>query len=336
MRAIQVPAPGADFVLVEIDVPTPKPNEVLIKVYACGVCHSDVVIKHNFMPGITYPRIPGHEVAGVVVQVGSNVVQWKPGDRVGVGWHGGHCFHCNTCRAGDFLFCDKAQVCGLNYDGGYAEYMVAPQEALAAIPDNLSFVEAAPMMCAGVTTYNALRNSGARPGDVVAIQGIGGLGHLGVQFAHKMGFRCVALSQSPDKEELAKKLGADLYVDQSKQGLDPVKNLGGAKVILATAPHGKSITELIPGLAPYGKLVVVGITDTPIQVPSAAIIARNASVVGWASGTAKDSQDTMEFAALTGVRSMSHVFGLEQANEAYEMCMNNKARFRCVLKIADE
>jgi D-arabinose 1-dehydrogenase-like Zn-dependent alcohol dehydrogenase len=289
------------------------------------------------LPGIKYPRVPGHEIAGIIDQVGNDVTEWKPKQRVAVGWHGGHCGHCDSCRRGDFVTCKYAQVPGISYDGGYADYVNVPVEAVASIPEQLSAMEAAPLMCAGITTYNALRNSGARAEDVVAILGIGGLGHLGIQFAAKMGFNTVAIGRSKDKEEeLAKKLGAKQYIDnRSQNAVEELNKLGGAKVILGTVPSGKAMTEILGGLAVNGKLVAIGASDEPINVPPALFILGRRSLVGWPSGTSIDSQDTLSFSVHSGVRPMNEVFPLERAAEAYNHMMSGKARFRCVLTTGD-
>ena len=332
MRSVQVSKANGPFEIVERDIPEPRAAQVRIKVQACGVCHSDSFTKEGLFPGIQYPRVPGHEIAGVIDKVGKDVTQWEPGQRVAVGWHGGHCGHCESCRRGDFVTCKYAQVPGISYDGGYADYMIAPIEALALIPEQLSAIEAAPLMCAGITTYNALRNSGARAGDVVAILGIGGLGHLGVQFAAKMGFRTIAIARGKDEEELVKKLGARQYIDnRSQNAVEELNKLGGAKVILATVPSGKAMSEILGGLAVNGKLVIIGASDEPIQVPSYLFILGRRSLIGWPAGTSIDSQDTLSFSVLSGVRSMNEVFPLEKAPEAYEQMMSGKARFRAVL-----
>ena len=332
MRSVQVSKPRAPFEIVERDIPEPGVRQVRIKVQACGICHSDSLTKEGLFPGIEYPRVPGHEIAGVIDAVGRDVIEWKAGQRAAVGWHGGHCGHCESCRRGDFITCSYAQIPGISYDGGYADYMIAPTEALAIIPDELSATDAAPLMCAGITTYNALRNSGARVGDIVAILGIGGLGHLGVQFAAKMGFRTIAIARGKDEEELVKKLGARLYIDnRSQNAVEELNKLGGAKVILATVPSGKAMSEILGGLAVNGKLVIIGASDQPIEVPPFLFIQGRRSLVGWPSGTSIDSQDTLSFSVLSGVRSMNEVFPLERAAEAYELMMNGKARFRCVL-----
>lgn len=335
MQVVQVPCAGGDLEVVERDIPQPGAGQVRIKVEACGVCHSDAVVKNGIMPGIQYPRVPGHEVAGTVDAVGASVKAWEVGRRVGVGWHGGHCFVCASCRRGDFITCANAQVCGLAYDGGYAEYMLAPAEALAAIPDDLAFVAAAPLLCAGVTTFNALRHSGAGPGDVVAVQGVGGLGHLGIQFAARMGFHTVALSRGADKQALARKLGADTYVDSDKE--DPAKalqKLGGARVILATAPSGKAMTSVINGLGVNGQLLVVGLSGEPITVRPGHLIPKRRSIAGHPSGTPSDSEDTMNFSALKHIAAQIETFPLAKAAAAYDRMMTNKARFRVVLTMS--
>ncbi len=333
MRAVQVPYAKGPLELVERDIPEPGAGSVRIKVQACGICHSDSLTKEGIFPGLQYPRVPGHEIAGVIDAVGPGVPGWEPEQRVGVGWHGGHCGYCNSCRRGDFLTCQNdAQISGVTYDGGYADYMIAPAGALALIPPELSPVEAGPLMCAGITTFNSLRNSGARPGDIVAILGVGGLGHLGVQFAAKMGFSTVAIARGPEKGPLALQLGARHYIDTLSQ--DPAAallKLGGAKVILATAANSKAMSAVVGGLGVDGKLIVLGAVMEPLDVPPIALIMRRLSIAGWPSGTSLDSQDTMAFSVLTGVRSMSEVFPLERAAEAYERMMSGKARFRVVL-----
>jgi D-arabinose 1-dehydrogenase-like Zn-dependent alcohol dehydrogenase len=344
MHSVQVSKANGPFEIVERDVPEPGPMQVRIKVQACGICHGDSVTKQGLFPGIKYPRVPGHEIAGVIDEVGKNVIGWKPGQRVAVGWHGGHCGHCEFCRRGDFLACRYAQVPGISYDGGYADYMITSTEALAMIPKELSAIEAAPLMCAGITTYNALRNSGARVGDVVAILGIGGLGHLGIQFAAKMGFRTIAIARGKDKEEMAIKLGAIHYIDsQSQNVIEELAKFGsgenggaaegtaGAKVILATVPSGKAMSAVLGGLSVNGKLIVIGASDEIIEVPPLLLISGRRSIMGWPSGTSIDSQDTLSFSVHSGVRSINQVFPLERAPEAYELMMSGKARFRCVL-----
>jgi alcohol dehydrogenase/propanol-preferring alcohol dehydrogenase len=335
MKAVEVRQAGSPLQLVERQVPEPGPGQVLIKVQACGICHSDSLTKEGSWPGIEFPRVPGHEIAGVVDSVGAGVEDWKVGQRVGVGWHGGHCGHCERCRRGDFVLCEFALVPGISYDGGYAEYMVAPVQALARIPDDLSDVEAAPLLCAGITTFNALRNSGARAGDVVAILGIGGLGHLGVQFAARMGFETVAIARGKDKEELARKLGAHHYIDSSTQNVaEALTALGGAKVILATVTSGKAMSAAVGGLGLNGKLIMVGISEEPVEVPVAQFIMGRHSVQGWPSGTSADSQDTLVFSALSGIKPMIEEFPLARAADAYDRMMSGAARFRVVLKTA--
>ncbi|HEY6949443.1 MAG TPA: alcohol dehydrogenase [Nitrososphaeraceae archaeon] len=333
MRSVQVTKPNGPFEIVDRDIPEPDKKQVLIKVQACGICHSDSFTKEGSFPGIQYPRVPGHEIAGIIDKVGNDVTQWKPGERVAVGWYGGHCGHCESCRRGDFITCKFAQVPGISYDGGYADYMIAPVETLASIPEKLSAIEAAPLMCAGITTYNALRNSGARTGDVVGILGMGGLGHLGIQFASKMGFNTIAIGRARDREEeLMMKLGARQYIDNRTQNVvEELNKLGGAKVVLATVPSGKAMTEILGGLAANGKLVIIGASNEPIEVPPALMILGRRSLIGWPAGTSIDSQDTLSFSVLSGVRSMNEVFPLERASEAYDHMMSGKAKFRCVL-----
>ena len=332
MRVVQVPRPNGPLELVERAIPEPGAGAVRIKVSACGICHSDSFTKEGTFPGVQYPRVPGHEVAGIIDAVGPGVMGWAAGQRVGVGWHGGHCGYCESCRRGDFVTCQTAaQVPGITYDGGYAEYMIAPAEALARIPDALTAAEAGPLMCAGITTFNALRHSGAQPGDVVAILGIGGLGHLGVQFAAKMGFQVIAIARGADKAPLARQLGAWQYIDsQAQEPAAELRKLGGAKVILATATSGKALSAVLGGLGVDGKMIIVGAAD-PLEVSPLLLIGGRRSVMGWPSGTSIDSQDALRFSALTGVRSMNEVFPLARAAEAYERMMSGKARFRVVL-----
>ena len=332
MRAAQVPSAKGSFQIVERERPEPGPRQVRIKVQASGICHSDSLTKEGHWPGIQYPRVPGHEVAGLIDALGADVEGWKQGDRVGVGWHGGHCGHCDSCRRGAFLLCATGQIPGISYDGGHADYMVAPAVALARIPEGISAAEAAPLMCAGVTTFNSLRHAGARPGDLVAVLGIGGLGHLGVQFAAKAGFRTVAIARGKDKEALARQLGAHHYIDTESQ--DPaaeLQKLGGARVVLATVTSGKAMSATLGGLGIDGKFVVLGAADVPLEVPAIPLLSGRRSVTGWPSGTSIDSQDTMAFSALAGVRSMNELFPLERAAEAYDRMMSGKARFRVVL-----
>jgi alcohol dehydrogenase/propanol-preferring alcohol dehydrogenase len=331
MKAVQVSQAGGAFEVVERPIPEPATGQVRIKVEACGVCHSDSFVKEGIYP-VSYPRIPGHEVIGAIDAVGADVHPWRVGQRVGVGWHGGHDFVCEACRRGDFINCQNAQVTGIAYDGGYAQYMVAPQQVLALVPERLSAAEAAPLMCAGVTTYNALRHSVARPGDLVAVQGLGGLGHLGVQFAHRMGFRTVAVSRGADKEALARELGADEYINTD--ATDPAQELlrlGGARVVLATAPSGQAIGSVIGGVGMNGQLLIVAAPPDATEIALASLIGGNRSIQGWASGTAMDSEDTLNFSALRDIRPMIETFPLERADEAYQLMMSNKARFRAVL-----
>ena len=332
MKAVQVSKPGADFEMVEREIPEPDAGQVRIKVQACGVCHSDVLTKEGLWPGIQYPRVPGHEVAGIIDEVGAGVSAWKKGQRVGVGWHGGQDNTCRECRRGDFRNCQNVKVCGISYDGGYQQYMVAPVEALAAIPESLSDVEAAPLLCAGITTFNALRHSGALPSDLVAVQGIGGLGHLGIQFANKLGYKVAAIGRGSENAALAKKLGASVYIDsKSTNAAEALQKLGGAQVILATAPNSKAMSELINGLGPNGKLVVIGATFEPIEVTPLQLISGSRTIQGWAAGTPADSEDTLRFAELSGVRPMIETYPLEKAGEAYARMMSGNAQFRVVL-----
>jgi D-arabinose 1-dehydrogenase-like Zn-dependent alcohol dehydrogenase len=332
MKVAQVPKPGADFQITEREIPEPGKREVRIKVQACGVCHSDSFTKEGSWPGIQYPRVPGHEVVGIVDAVGADVSDWKKGQRAGVGWHGGHDLTCRACRRGDFRNCTNRQVPGISYDGGYEQYMVAPVEALVRIPEALSDVEAAPLLCAGVTTFDPLRRSGALPGDLVAVQGIGGVGHLGVQFASKCGYRVAAIGRGTEIEALARKLGANVYIDsRSTNAAEALQKLGGAKVILATAPSSKAMSELVNGLAPNGKLIIIGVTFDAIEVTPVQLIPPFRSIQGWAGGSAVDEEDTVNFAELTGVRPMIETYPLERAAEAYERMMSGKARFRSVL-----
>ena len=332
MKAAQIARPGADWDLVERDIPEPGADQVRIKVEACGVCHSDMLVKDGLWPGIEYPRIPGHEIAGRVDAVGARVTQWKAGQRVGVGWHGGHCFHCDACRRGDFILCQFGKITGISHDGGYAEYMISPAEAVAALPEELAAAEAAPLLCAGITVFNALRNSGARAGDLVAVQGVGGLGHLAIQYATKMGFRTVALGRGQDKQPLAAKLGAAHYIDSGSEGsAEALLKLGGARVALATAPDAKSIAGLIRGLSPNGKLLVVAATGEPLTVNVLDLIGARRSIQGWPSGTAKDSEDTLKFSSLAGVRPMIEKFSLSRVADAYNSMATGKVRFRAVL-----
>ena len=331
MKVMAVNEANGDFVLDEREIPDPGPGQIRIKVEACGICHSDAFIKFGAFPGIEFPRVPGHEVAGVVDAVGEGVVGFSEGNRVGVGWHGGHCHQCEPCRRGMFINCDNGQICGISYDGGYGEYMVAPFEAVARLPDELTAVEAGPILCAGITTYNSLRNSGARPGDVVAIQGIGGLGHLGVQYARRMGFRTVALSRGDAKRELASELGAHHYIDaKASDPVEELQKLGGADVILATAPHADAISGVLDGLSKRGKLMVVAAAADPLTVPVFPMLSGK-MIHGWPSGSAVDSEDALQFSALADVKPRTETFALEQANEAFAKVMENTVRFRAVL-----
>jgi D-arabinose 1-dehydrogenase-like Zn-dependent alcohol dehydrogenase len=332
MKAAQISKPGGDFEVVERGIPEPGPGQVRIKVQACGVCHSDVLTKEGLWPGIQYPRVPGHEVAGIIDEVGAGVSAWKKGQRVGVGWHGGQDGTCRECRRGDFRNCRNLKICGISYDGGYQQYMAAPVEALVPIPDSLKDTEAAPLLCAGITTYNALRHSGALPGDLVAVVGIGGLGHLGIQFANKFGYKVAAIGRGPENASLAKKLGANVYIDsQATNAAEALQKLGGAQVVLATAPSSKVMSELIEGMGPNGKLVVVGATFDPIEVTPIQLINGSRSIQGWAAGTPADSEDTLRFAELSGVRPMIETYPLEKAEEAYARMLSGKAQFRVVL-----
>ncbi len=332
MKVAQISKAGGEFEIVDREIPKPGAGHVRIKVQACGICHSDQLTKEGYWPGIQYPRIPGHEVAGVIDEVGTGVTSWKPGQRVGVGWHGGEDGTCISCRRGDFRNCKNLKIPGISYDGGYQEYMLAPIEALAAIPESLSDVDAAPLLCAGITTYNALRHSGALPGDLVVVQGVGGLGHLGIQFANKFGYKVAAIGRGPANAALAKKLGASVYIDsKATKAAEELQKLGGAQVILATAPNSKSMSELIDGLGPNGKLLVVGAASDAIEVTPLQLINGSRAIQGWASGTPTDSEDTLRFAELTGVRAMIETYPLEKAAEGYARMLSGDAQFRVVL-----
>jgi D-arabinose 1-dehydrogenase-like Zn-dependent alcohol dehydrogenase len=332
MKAAQIGKAGGDFELVERETPQPNAGQVRVKIEACGICHSDVLVKDGLWPGIQYPRVPGHEIAGRIDAIGNGVTQWTNGQRVGVGWHGGHCFVCDPCRRGDFAMCVKRKVTGIDFDGGYADYMIVGAEAIAAIPDDLPSEEVGPFMCAGVTVHNALRTSGASGGDLVAVHGIGGLGHLAVQYARQMGFRTVAIGRGKDKEPLAKKLGAHYYIDtDARDGAAQLQKLGGARVILATAPSGKAISALVDGLGPSGRLVVPAAAPDPLTIGMFSMISGRRSIDGSYSGTARDSQDTLEFSALTGVHPMIEKYPLSSVAEAYEQMLSGKVRFRVVL-----
>jgi D-arabinose 1-dehydrogenase-like Zn-dependent alcohol dehydrogenase len=332
MRAFQVTNANGPFELVEREIPQPQAAHVRIKVQACGVCHSDSVTKLGLFPGIQYPRVPGHEVVGVIDAVGERVPEWQVGQRVGVGWYGGHCGHCESCRRGDFITCVNGQIPGISYDGGYADYMIVPFEALAAVPDDLSAEDAAPLLCAGITTFNALRNSGLRAGDLVAVLGVGGLGHLGIQFAAKMGCHTVAIARGTDKEALARKLGAHDYIDSKTQNVaEELKRLGGAKIVLATASNSKAMADTIDGLGVDGRLIVLGADADSIPVSPLQILFARKGVVGWPSGTSIESEDTLKFSVLTNVRPMIETMPLDRAPEAYDRMMSGAARFRMVL-----
>lgn len=334
MMAMTVRGAGEGLTLEEREPPAPGPGQVRVRVYACGICHSDRFVVEALWPGLELPRVPGHEVAGVVDAVGAGVTRLKPGDRVGIGWHGGHDGTCASCLAGDYHHCVDAQITGISMDGGYAEYLVAPEVALANVPAGMSFQEAAPLLCAGVTTFNALRNADARPGDVVGIQGLGGLDHLGVQYARAMGFEVVALSRGAEKEPFARELGAHHYVDTAAEDIgERLGALGGARVILATAPNAKAISGLVPGLGLGGTLLVVAAPFEPIEVSALDLISRDAKVQGWASGTATDSTDAMAFARRHDVHPMIEAFPLADAQTAFDRMMDGSVRFRAVLDL---
>jgi D-arabinose 1-dehydrogenase-like Zn-dependent alcohol dehydrogenase len=333
MRAVQVSKAGGPFELVERDVPAPGRGEVRVKVEACGICHSDALVRGGHFPGLTLPRVPGHEIAGRIDAVGADVTAFSPGDRVGVGWHGGHCFWCDACRRGQFINCVRAKVTGITHDGGYAEYAVVPAESVARVPEGIDAASVGPLLCAGITTYNSLRNSGARAGDTVAVQGIGGLGHLAIQYASKMGFRTVAISRGADKEALARQLGAHEYVDtQATAAADGLQKLGGADLVLATAPHAEAIASTVGGLKPRGKLLIVAAAFEPMSISGLALLTGK-TIAGWPSGSAADSEDTVRFSALAGVRPRVELFKLEQAEEAFAKVMANSVRFRAVLTV---
>jgi len=332
MRAVQVTRPGGPFEMVEREIPQPGHRQVRVRVQACGLCHSDSLTKEGHWPGIMYPRVPGHEIAGVIDAVGAEVPRWKPGQRVGVGWLGSYCGYCESCRRGSFVTCANQLISGITMDGGYQEYVLAPLEGLALIPDELSPVEAGPLMCAGITTFNALRNSGTRAGETVAVLGVGGLGHLGVQFASRMGFRTIAIARGKDKEPLARKLGAHHYIDSEAGDVsEALLKLGGAKIVLATATSADAMAATIGGLSIDGRLIVLGSDFKPVPLVTAALVGRRSGIYGWPSGSSIDSEDTMRFSAMTGVRPMTETFPLERASEAYERMMSNKARFRVVI-----
>lgn len=332
MKAARVAKPGSDFEIVTIEIPEPGDGQVRMRVLASGICHSDVFTKEGLWPGIQYPRVPGHEVAGIIDKVAPGVTGWKEGQRVGVGWLGWYCGHCRACRGGDFASCPNAQVTGINFDGGHEEYMIAPETGLAALPEHLADEDAAPLMCAGLTTYNALRHSGALPGDLVAVQAIGGLGHLGIQFANKFGYRVVAIGRGTRKAQRAIELGAHRYIDaQAVDAAEELQKMGGARVILSTAPSAKAMAGLVEGLGANGKMMVIGASQEPIEVTPGQLIHGRRSLQGWPSGTAADAEDTLNFAELTGVRPVIERFPLERANEAYGRMISGKAEFRVVL-----
>ena len=335
MKAVQISKPGGNFEIVERPIPEPGRGQVRIKVEACGICHSDALVKEGMWPGLQYPRVPGHEIAGRIDKIGPDVTLWKPAQRVGVGWHGGHCFECEPCRRGDFVNCKFEKITAIHFDGGYQEYMVVPAEAVAAMPDDLPADEAAPLLCAGITVYNALRNSGAHSGELVAVQGIGGLGHLGIQYARQMGFRTVAIGRGADKQALAKKLGAHEYIDTNAgPPAEALQKLGGAKVILATAPDSKAMSALMDGVGANGKLLVVGAGFEPLTITPLQLISGRKAIQGWASGTARDSEDTLQYSSLTGVRPMIERYPLEKAADGYQQMISGKARFRVVLTMS--
>ena len=328
----QVGKAGGEFELVEREIPQPAAGEVRIKVEACGICHSDAVVKAGQWPGLMFPRVPGHEVAGVIEEVGPGVTEWKKGERVGVGWHGGHCFVCESCRRGDFITCVNEQITGVTRDGGYAQYMIARHEAVASMPEGLDAAEAGPLLCAGITTFNALRHSGARMGDLVAVQGVGGLGHLGIQFAAKAGYRTVGIGRGSENAALAKKLGATEYIDSNAtNAAQALRTMGGARVILATAPSAKAMAEVLGGLGVDGKLLVVGVPFDPVPVSAVELVLQRRDVKGWPSGTAADSEDTLRFSVRTGVRPMIEKFPLKEVKKAYEQMESGNAQFRVVL-----
>jgi D-arabinose 1-dehydrogenase-like Zn-dependent alcohol dehydrogenase len=332
MKSVVVAHPGGPLSMKERPIPEPGPGQLRIRIKACGICFSDLSVKEGERPGVTFPRVPGHEVAGVIDSTGPGITSWKPGERVGVGWHGYHCCECDECRSGSFITCCNRQITGIHVDGGYQQYMIASDRALARIPDAISDAEAAPILCAGVTTFNSLRHSGAMPGDIVAVQGIGGLGHMGIQFARQCGFRVVAISSGRHKEELAYRLGAHHFLDTSS--VDPgaeITKLGRARVILLTAPGSPVLSSLVNSLSTNGKLIVIAGTHDIMQITSRQVISGRRSIQGWTSGTAKDSEDTLKFCALTGIRPMIEEFPLDDVERAFECMLHNKVRFRAVL-----
>ncbi len=332
MKSVLVPKPGGAFAITEKTISDPPAGTVRLKVRACGVCHSDSFVKEGHWPGLAYPRAPGHEVAGVVDAVGAGVEAWKAGDRAGVGWHGNHCGVCEACRSGDFTACARLEITGMSFDGGYQQYMIAPERGLARIPEALSFASAAPLLCAGVTTFNSLRHSGAVPGDVVAVHGIGGLGHLALQFARHFGFHAIAISRGKDKEELALRLGAHRYLDaESVNAVEELTKLGGARVIVATAPNSRAISPLVNGLGRNGMLLVLAGTRDPIEASPGQLIHNRRRIQGWPGGTSRDSEETMNFCAISGIRPMIEEFALEDAAKGYDQMISGRVRFRSVL-----
>jgi len=332
MKVAQVPRPGADFELLTREIPEPGAGQVRVRVEACGICHSDDFVKQGLWPGLTFPRVPGHEIAGVIDAVGEGVTTWKPGQRVGIGWHGGNCFKCDPCRRGDFVTCVNLKIPGFTHDGGYAEYVVNPAEGLARMPDDLKPADAAPLMCAGITTYNALRHSGAMGGDLVAVHGIGGLGHLGIQFARQLGFHTVAIGRGQDKEDLARQLGAHRYIDSdTADAAKELERMGSARVVLATAPSSKAMSDLVPGLGVGGVLLIVGAAAEPLTVAPVQLLQSRRSIQGWPSGSSRDSEDTLAFSVQSGVRPMIETFPLAKVAEAYDRMFTGKVRFRAVL-----
>jgi D-arabinose 1-dehydrogenase-like Zn-dependent alcohol dehydrogenase len=333
MKVVVIEQAGGPLRLVERDVPDPAAGQVRIAVEACGVCHSDAITKEGWMP-VQYPRSPGHEVVGRIDALGAGVSDWKVGQHVGIGWHGGHCGQCTSCRSGDFVTCERQQICGISYDGGYAEYTVAPQEALVRMPEGVKSEDVAPLLCAGVTTFNSLRNMDAKPGDIVAVQGVGGLGHLAIQYARKLGFRTVALSRGSDKKKLAHELGAHEYIDTDRdKASEALQKLGGARVIMVTSSSASLAAELVGGLARNGTLLLLGAGSEPIGLSTVPMIMKRLRVQGWPSGAPQDSQETVEFSVLADVKSQNEIFPLEKAAEAYERMIQNKTRFRAVLKM---
>jgi D-arabinose 1-dehydrogenase-like Zn-dependent alcohol dehydrogenase len=332
MKVVQIAGPGAEFEVVEREIPEPRPGQVRIKVQACGICHSDALTKDGHLPGIEYPRIPGHEVVGTINALGDSVSGWNLGQRVGVGWYGGRDGVCISCRRGDFRNCRNLKTPGVHYDGGYQEYMVAPVDALVAVPGSLDAAEAAPLLCAGLTTFNALRHSGALPGELVAVQGIGGLGHLGIQYASRFGYRVAAIGRGSENAELARKLGANLYIDSnSTNAAAELQNMGGARVVVSTAPNSKAMSALIDGLGPNGRLIVLGAAFEPIEVTPVQLISGSKAIQGWLTGTPADAEDTLHFSEITGIRPMIETYPLEQAAQAYARMLSGDARFRVVL-----